>query len=53
MSFDLLATLVLVPVGLCPFNNGGTFDIYRMRFTFVGLVSQARSLWYDTGIANP
>ena len=30
-----------------------TFDIYRMRFTFVGIVGQSRSLWYDTGVANP
>jgi hypothetical protein len=41
------------PPGLCPFNHGGTFDIYKMRFTFVGLVGQSRSLWYDTGGANP
>ena len=39
--------------GLCPFNAGGTFDIYKFRFTFVGLVAQGRSLWYDTGTANP
>jgi hypothetical protein len=45
--------LSLTPPGICPFNLGGTFDIYKMRFTFVGLVAQARSLWYDTGTANP
>jgi hypothetical protein len=45
--------LILVTGGLCPFNNGGTFDVYRHRFTFVGIVGQARSLWYDTGTPNP
>jgi hypothetical protein len=38
---------------VCPFNNGGTYDVYRMRFTFVGIVGHARSLWYDTGVADP
>jgi hypothetical protein len=47
------APIVQLAPGICPFNHGGTFDIYRMRFTFVGLVSQARSLWYDTGLADP
>ncbi len=42
-----------VAPGSCPLNLGGTFDIYKTRFTFVGLVAQGRSLWYDTGIANP
>jgi hypothetical protein len=45
--------LAQYPPGVCAFNAGGTFDIYRMRFTFVGIVGQARSLWYDTGTANP
>jgi hypothetical protein len=45
--------LSLVSAGLCAFNQGGTFDIYRARFTFVGIVGQNRSLWYDTGTANP
>ena len=39
--------------GTCPSNQGGASDIYRMRFTFVGLVAQERSLWYDTGTADP
>ena len=47
------APLALATPGVCPFNLGGTFDIYKSRFTFVGLVAQARSLWYDTGTANP
>jgi hypothetical protein len=47
------APLSLNPPTICPFNHGGTFDIYRARFTFVGLVAQGRSLWYDTGNANP
>ena len=38
---------------LCPSNNGGTFDVYVHRFTFVGIVAQCRSLWYDTGVADP
>jgi hypothetical protein len=38
---------------VCPVNQGGTFDIYKMRFTFVGLAGQARSLWYDTGLVDP
>jgi hypothetical protein len=42
-----------LPPGLCAFNHGGTFDIYRMRFTFAGISGQARSLWYDTGVPNP
>jgi hypothetical protein len=42
-----------VQPGLCPFNHGGTFDIYKSRFTFVGLVAQCRSNWFDTGTANP
>jgi hypothetical protein len=29
------------------------YDIYQMRFTFVGRRSSVRSLWYDTGLANP
>jgi hypothetical protein len=45
--------LEIINPGLCPFNQGGTFDIYRSRFTFVGLVAQARSLWFDTGIPDP
>jgi hypothetical protein len=45
--------IALVSPGICPFNNGGQFDIYKMRFTFVGLVAQGRSLWYDTGTTNP
>jgi hypothetical protein len=45
--------LSMVPASVCPFNHGGTFDVYRARFTFVGLVAQTRSLWYDTGTANP
>jgi hypothetical protein len=47
------APLSLTPPGICNFNQGGTFDVYRSRFTFVGLVAKARSLWYDTGHANP
>jgi hypothetical protein len=47
------APLSMNPPGICPFNHGGTFDIYRTRFTFVGLVAQGRSLWYDTGTVNP
>jgi hypothetical protein len=45
--------LEIVTPGLCPFNEGGTFDIYRQRFTFVGLVAQCRSLWFDTGTSDP
>jgi hypothetical protein len=45
--------LSLVPPTICAFNTGGTFDVYRARFTFVGLVGQARSLWYDSGSADP
>jgi hypothetical protein len=45
--------LSFVPANLCAFNNGGTDDIYRARFTFVGIVGQARSLWYDTGVDDP
>jgi len=43
-----------VPINNCPANSGGgTFDIYRIRFTFVNAVSQARSLWYNTNTADP
>jgi hypothetical protein len=45
--------LELVTPPLCSFNEGGTFDVYRARFTFVGLVAQCRSHWFDTGTANP
>jgi hypothetical protein len=45
--------LSLVSPSVCPFNEGGGSETYRMRFTFVGLVGQARSLWYDTGAADP
>jgi hypothetical protein len=43
----------VTPPGFCPNNQGGQFDVYRHRFTFCGLVAQCRSLWYDTGTANP
>jgi hypothetical protein len=42
-----------VAASVCPFNQGGTFDVYRARFTFVGLIAQTRSLWYDTSTADP
>jgi hypothetical protein len=45
--------LILTTPPLCPNNSGGTFDVYKARFTFVGVVGQARSLWYDTGTPNP
>jgi hypothetical protein len=43
----------VTPPGFCPNNQGGQFDVYRHRFTFCGLVAQARSLWYDTGTGGP
>ena len=45
--------LAQVLAGVCPFNEGGGSEAYRMRFTFVGLSGQARSLWYDTGASDP
>jgi hypothetical protein len=57
-SFTPVRRLIDRPISMttppiCPFNAGGTFDVYKARFTFVGLVAQARSLWYDTGAPNP
>jgi hypothetical protein len=45
--------LSMVPASVCPFNHGGTFDVYNVRFTYVGLVAQGRSVWYNTNTANP
>jgi hypothetical protein len=52
---------VFTPIG--PYGPGVSpaqgFDIdvrvgsFGQRFTFVGLVAQGRSLWYDTGAADP
>ncbi|HYC79142.1 MAG TPA: hypothetical protein VEI02_16100, partial [Planctomycetota bacterium] len=42
-----------VPVGQAQTSSFAGFDIYKMRFTFVGRRSSARSLWYDTGVAAP
>ena len=38
---------------LKPINDAAGYDVYRARFTFVARVSSARSIWYDTGQANP
>ncbi len=49
----IAAPLSLNAPGNCAFGVGGSYDIYRARFTMVGLVSSARSLWYDTGTPDP
>jgi hypothetical protein len=43
----------IAPGALHTASGGAGFDIYRMRFTFVGRRSSARSLWYDTGSNAP
>ncbi len=50
--------LIGVPLSQVPANNcavaaNAGYDIYRMRFTFVGRISSARSAWIDTGVPDP
>jgi hypothetical protein len=42
-----------VPTGNTQIAAAGGFDVYRLRFTFVGRRSSVRSLWYDTTSAAP